>query len=131
MNKAILIGRLGEDPQIKYIPSGAAVSNFSMATKDRWQDKSGEWKESTSWHKVVVWRKLAEQTSSLSKGDLIIVFGKTHTRSWDSDQGKKYITEVIANEILKAQYLTDSQQATSAPPVTDYAPPVTDDDIPF
>ena len=100
MNLHILIGNLGKDPELRYTQSGAAVVNFSMATKKRWK-KDGEQQERTSWHNIVAWGPLAEAVGkNLSKGSKVMVQGDSHTRSWDGDDGtKKYITEVTAKEI--------------------------------
>lgn len=111
LNKVMLIGRLGQDPELKYTPSGSAVCNFSMATSESWTDKSGQKQEKTEWHRIVVWGKLAELCNQyLGKGRQAFVEGKLQTRSWDDKEGvKKYTTEVMANTV---QFL-DSKQAAS------------------
>lgn len=107
-NKCILIGRLGKDPELKFTPSGAAVCSFSIATSEAWEDKSGEKKERTEWHQVVVWGSLAELCSKyLSKGRQAMVEGKVSTREWpDKNGGKRYSTEVIASSV---QFLGEAQ----------------------
>jgi single-strand DNA-binding protein len=101
VNKVILLGRLGQNPEIKYTPGGAAVCNFSLATTESWTDKSGQKQEKTEWHRIVVWGKLAELCNQyLSKGRQAFVEGRLQTRSWDDKDGnKKYTTEIMANTV--------------------------------
>ncbi|MDD0851450.1 single-stranded DNA-binding protein [Halobacteriovorax sp. GB3] len=101
INKVILIGRLGQDPELKYTPSGAAVCNFTLATSESWADKSGQKQERTEWHRVVVWGKLAELCNQyLAKGRQCFVEGQLQTRSWDDKDGnKRYTTEINARNI--------------------------------
>ena len=101
VNKVILVGRLGQNPEVRYTPSGAAVANFSVATNESWTDKSGQKQERTEWHRVVVWGKLAELCNQyLSKGRQCYVEGRLQTRQWqDKDGQTKYTTEVQAQTI--------------------------------
>ena len=102
VNKVILLGRLGQDPELKYTPSGASVCNFSMATTESWTDKSsGQKQERTEWHRIVVWGKLAELCNQyLSKGRQAFVEGRVQTRAWDDKDGnKRYTTEIMANTV--------------------------------
>jgi len=102
VNKVIVLGRLGQDPELKYTPSGAAVCNFSLATSETWTDKnSGQKNEKTEWHRIVVWGKLAELCNQyLSKGRQAFVEGKIQTRSWDDKDGnKRYTTEISASTV--------------------------------
>lgn len=102
VNKVILLGRLGQDPELKYTPSGAGVCNFSLATSETWNDKnSGQKQERTEWHRVVVWGKLAELCNQyLSKGRQAFVEGRLQTRSWDDQNGqKRYTTEINASTV--------------------------------
>ncbi|MBD66452.1 MAG: single-stranded DNA-binding protein [Halobacteriovoraceae bacterium] len=102
VNKVILLGRLGQDPELKYTPSGAAVCNFSLATSESWNDKnSGQKQERTEWHRVVVWGKLAELCNQyLSKGRQAFVEGRLQTRSWEDKSGqKRYTTEINATTV--------------------------------
>lgn len=148
VNKVILLGNLGKDPELKYTPSGQAVAKFSLATSDRWKDKgSGEPQERTEWHNIVCWAKLAETASQyLSKGSSVYLEGRIQTRSWDDKEGKRhYMTEVIANEMVMlggrgdgqakgaARAASSGARASEAPEPQYSAPPVeiTDDDIPF
>ena len=101
VNKVIILGRLGQDPELKYTPGGAAVCNFSLATSENWTDKSGEKQERTEWHRIVVWGKLAELCNQyLSKGRQAFVEGKLQTRSWEDNNGqKRYTTEISATTV--------------------------------
>jgi len=102
LNKAMIIGRLGRDPEIRYTPGGVAVANFSVATSEEWKDKeSNEKKERTEWHRIVAFGKLGEICGEyLSKGKQIYVEGRIQTRSWeDKDGNKKYTTEIVASDV--------------------------------
>lgn len=99
VNKVILVGRLGQDPEVRYAPSGTAVANFSIATNDVRRDRDGNNQESTDWHKIVAFGKTAEFLQQyINKGDMIYVEGKLQTRSWEDKDGvKRYVTEVLTN----------------------------------
>lgn len=102
INKVILIGNLGRDPEVRFTPSGQAVANFSIATSESWTDKSsGQKQEKTEWHRIVVWGKLAELCGEyLKKGRQCYVEGRLQTREWTDKEGKKnYTTEVVANTV--------------------------------
>lgn len=101
VNKVILVGNLGADPEMRYTPSGAGVCELRLATNEQWTDKSGQRQERTEWHRVVVWGKRAEVCSKyLSKGRQAYVEGKLRTRSWEDKEGqKRYTTEIIANDV--------------------------------
>lgn len=101
VNKVILIGRLGGNPEIRYTPGGAAVANFNIATSENWNDKSGQKQERTEWHRIVVWSKLAELCNQyLTKGRQVYIEGRLQTRQWDDKDGnKRYTTEVVANAV--------------------------------
>ena len=102
VNKGILIGNLGSDPEVKTTPSGVQVANFSLATSESWTDKaSGEKKEKAEWHRLVLWRRLAEIAGQyLKKGAKIYIEGKLETRSWEDKEGqKRYTTEVIVDKL--------------------------------
>lgn len=102
VNKVILIGNLGKDPEVRFTPSGAAVANFSIATNESWTDKSGQKQERTEWHRIVVWGKTAENCAKfLQKGRQVYIEGRLQTRSWDDKEGKKqYMTEIVANSVV-------------------------------
>ena len=101
VNKIILVGRLGKNPELKYIQSGAPVCNFSVATTETWKDKSGAKQERTEWINIIAWNKLAEICAEyLTKGMLVYIEGKLQTRSWeDKHGGKRYATEVVADTL--------------------------------
>ena len=139
INKVILIGRLGSDPEVRYTPSGVAVANFNIATSEEWKDKdSGEKRERTEWHRIVAWRRLGEICGEyLSKGQQVYVEGRIQTNAWEDKEGnKRYTTEIIANTV---QFLGRRDSSESAKPrgssSANYqgVPPQGpgDDDIPF
>ena len=99
INKVILVGNLGKDPEVRHLESGATVATFTMATNENYKDKAGEWQTVTQWHNVVAWRYLAEMAErSLKKGGLVYVEGKLTNRKYqDKDGNDRYITEVVAN----------------------------------
>lgn len=101
INKVIIVGRLGRDPEVRYTQDGTAVTNFSVATSDEWRDKqSGEKRERTEWHRIVAWRRLGEICGEyLSKGRQVYVEGKLQTRSWEQDGVTKYTTEIVATDV--------------------------------
>lgn len=101
VNKVILLGRLGQDPELKYTPTGMAVCNFSLATSEKWKDKAGQDQERTEWHRVVVWGKIAELCNQyLTKGRQAYLEGSLQTRSWDDKDGnKRYTTEINAKTV--------------------------------
>ena len=112
INKVILIGRLGKDPEMRFTPSGKAVTNFTLATNEVWTDQNGEKQERTEWHRVVTWGRLAENCAKLlSKGKQVYVEGRIQTRQWDDKDGnKRYTTEIVANTMQLLSPL-DSQGA--------------------
>jgi len=101
VNKVILIGRLGKDPEVRNLDNGAVVANFSIATSESYKDKTtGEKKEVTEWHNIVLWRGLAEIAQKyLRKGDMVFIEGKLRTRSWEKDGVTRYTTEVVADNM--------------------------------
>ena len=101
VNKVILVGNLGKDPELKYTPSGAAVATFSLATSERYKDKQGEQQEKTEWHNIVAWRQLAEICGKyLHKGKQVYIEGRLQHRSYDDRDGnKRYITEIVADQM--------------------------------
>ncbi|MCH8980768.1 single-stranded DNA-binding protein [candidate division KSB1 bacterium] len=145
VNKVILIGNLGSDPELKYTPSGAAVTNFNVATNEVWNDKDGNKQERTEWHRVVLWRKLAEIAGEyLKKGSKVYLEGRLQTRSWEDKDGvKRYTTEVVADNMTmldaKSEDGGSSSGVSSAPPPSESppgeSPPAADsgaeDDLPF
>jgi single-strand DNA-binding protein len=101
INKAMLIGNLGKDPETRFTQTGAPITTFSIATSERWKDASGEQKEQTQWHRIVTFSRLAEIcTEYLKKGSKVYIEGRIQTRSWDDQDGnKKYISEIVAREM--------------------------------
>ncbi len=143
LNKVMLIGRLGADPEIRYTPGGAAVANFRMATTEQWTSKEGEKQERTEWHKIVAWRKLGETCGEyLHKGSLVYIEGSLQTRDWeDRDGNKRWTTEIIAyrmqmldrkrepGEAVPAEEHFPTEEPVEATPTAD--PEAPEDDIPF
>ncbi|NND07545.1 MAG: single-stranded DNA-binding protein [Saprospiraceae bacterium] len=99
INKVVLIGNLGRDPEVRHFENGSMVAKFSLATNENYRDKAGEWQTNTEWHDIVAWRSLAERAEkTLKKGSLVYVEGKlTHRKYQDKDGNDRYITEVVAN----------------------------------
>lgn len=143
INKVILIGRLGADPELRYTPSGSPVANFRVATSENWVDREGQRQERTEWHRIVAWGKLAELCGEyLSKGRQVYLEGRLQTRQWDDRDGnKRYTTEIVARDV---QFLggrgdaapsggrRDAGQSADADNNFDYGPaPMMDDDVPF
>jgi single-strand DNA-binding protein len=103
VNKVILIGNLGKDPEVKFTPGGTAVAKFSLATNERYKDKSGEWQDRTEWHNIVAWQRLAEIVGEyVKKGNKLYIEGRLQTSSWEDKQSgeKKYRTEIIAQDLV-------------------------------
>ena len=140
INKAILVGRLGSDPEVRYTPSGVAVANFNIATSEEWKDKdTGEKRERTEWHRIVAWSKLGEICGEyLSKGRQVYVEGRIQTRSWeDRDGNKRYTTEIVASDVqfLGGRDAGPGVRAEGGAPASNFeSSPIQapeDDDIPF
>jgi single-strand DNA-binding protein len=103
VNKVILIGNLGKDPEVKYTPSGTPVAKLTLATNERYKAKDGQWQDRTEWHNIVLWQRLAEIAGEyLKKGSKVYIEGKLQTRSWEDKQTnqKRYMTEVVANDLV-------------------------------
>lgn len=103
VNKVILIGNLGKDPELKYTPTGTPVAKFTLATNERYKDKAGEWQDRTEWHNIVLWQRLAEIAGEyLKKGGKVYIEGRLQTHSWDDPKTnvKKYMTEVVASDLV-------------------------------
>jgi single-strand DNA-binding protein len=102
VNKVILIGNLGKDPELKHTSGGTAVASITVATNERYKDKNGEWQDKTEWHNVVLWQRLAEIASEyLKKGRSVYIEGRLQTRSWEDKQGqKRYTTEIVASDLV-------------------------------
>lgn len=142
LNKAMIIGRLGQDPDVRYTQSNTAVANLSVATSERYKDKQGEWKENTEWHKVVAWGRLAEICQEyLKKGSQVYIEGPIQTRKWEDKDGQtRYTTEIKALTMTMLDSKGDSGEVPKKP---DSSQPVSssvdlnedfddiDDDLPF
>lgn len=129
INKAIIIGRVGKDPEVNYTPSGHAVAKFSVATSEKYKDSSGNTIENTEWHNIVAWRKLAEIIGQyVHKGDMIYIEGKLKTESWEKDGVKHYRTNIEAKDV---QFLGGKKQEQGQAGQGSNGPIPDDDDIPF
>ncbi len=150
VNRVILVGNLGADPDLKYTQNGKAVCNLSVATNEVWKDKSGQKQEKTEWHRVNVWGDQAENCSKyLAKGRMVYIEGRLQTRSWDDKDGKKrYSTEIVTDRVVflgggdgEGKQSGNQQssgkrgwggnQGGQGKCNTDDMPPQSDDDIPF
>ena len=135
VNKVILIGRLGRDPEMRYTSGGTPVCNFSLATDEVFRDKGGERQKRTEWHRIVAWAKLAEQCSQLlKKGSLTYIEGQLRTREWNDREGnKRRTTEIVAfrMRILTPKGELPEQTELGPEPPEATAPTITDEDVPF
>lgn len=152
INKVILLGHLGKDPELKYTPQGTPVAKFSLATSDRFKDKDGNWQDRTEWHNITAWGRTAEIVGEyLKKGRQVYIEGALRTHSWDDKQTgqKKYMTEVVVNDLVLlgggrseggGDFSGSSRSASAggnnfdqrAPePEPAASGPITDEDIPF
>ena len=141
VNKVILVGNLGQDPEIKYTAGGAAVTTLSLATSESWKDKdTGSDQEKTEWHRVVLWRRLAEIAGEyLKKGSKVYIEGQLQTRKWEQDGQTRYTTEVVGRDMqfldsrggssADSSSYENANQDTNSQNLPDSG--ITDDDIPF
>ncbi len=136
VNKAILIGNLGADPELRYTPSGSAVATFNIATTDKWKGKDGQMQERTDWHRIVLWERQAEIAKEyLRKGSAVYIEGRIQTRNYEDKEGvKRYVTEIIGQRMQLLGGRPGAAGEGSAPEVPP-APPSDldreDDDLPF
>ena len=116
INKVILIGNLGRDPEVRFMPNGDAVCNFSIATSDTWKDKSGEKQSKTEWHNIVMYRRLAEIAGEyLKKGSSVYLEGSLQTRKWQTKEGQdRTTTEVVAREMTMLDSKGDNMESSSS-----------------
>lgn len=142
VNRAIIIGRLGQDPEVKYFQDGSAVCNFSVATSQEWKDKAtGEKREKTEWHRIVAFRKLAELCAQyLAKGRQVYIEGRLQTRQWEKEGQTHYTTEIVANNLVFLGGRGGDNRPPAPNPDDNYGPVFggsggygssDDDDIPF
>ena len=141
VNKVILVGNVGQDPEVKYTPSGTPVAKFSLATNERFKDRNDEWQDRTEWHNIVAWQRLAEIVGEyIRKGSRLYIEGKLQTSSWDDRQGggKRYRTEIVARDIVLLGSRVDENNSDF--PKTngrehqeayEHSSEITDEDIPF
>ncbi len=122
VNKVILIGNLGKDPEVRYLEGGIAVANFPIATTETFRDKNGNKNEQTEWHQIVLWRRLAEVAEKyLRKGQMVYLEGKIRSRSWeDKDGNKRYTTEIFGDVLTILSRRDDNQQTGYQRPATPY-----------
>jgi single-strand DNA-binding protein len=151
VNKVILIGNLGKDPEVKFTPSGTPVAKVTLATNERYKDKNGEWQDRTEWHNLVLWQRQAEIAGEyLKKGSKVYIEGRLQTHSWDDKQTnqKRYMTEVIVQDLVllggrgegagegsgsnaRGVAANSFEQRPPEPEVPVASTPITDEDIPF
>ena len=153
VNKVILLGNLGKDPEVKYTPQGTAVAKFTLATNERYKDKNGEWQDRTEWHNLVAWARTAEIVGEyLKKGGKVYVEGSLRTSSWDDKETgqKKYKTEIVVNDLVllggrgegggggdsggrskSSSAGNNFDQSTPEPESAPASSPISDEDIPF
>jgi single-strand DNA-binding protein len=149
VNKVILLGNVGKDPEVKFLPSGSAVANLTIATSERFKDKGGEWQDRTEWHNLVAYQRTAEIIRDyVKKGSKLYIEGRIQTRSWDDKNSgeKKYRTEIIIGELVLlsgrgegegggsySRTSTSTYDQRGASPADDLvsSTEITDDDIPF
>lgn len=138
LNKVMLIGNLGKDPEVRYTTSGSAVASFSLATTEKYKAKNGDWEEKTEWHNVVMWGRLAEIAGEyLSKGKTVYIEGRLQTRKWQDKDGRdRYSTEVVGDKMQMLSGKTDGakprdKEREPAPYQGGFDDPAVCDDIPF
>lgn len=141
VNKVILVGRLGKDPEVRHLENGATVANFSMATSETYKDKTtGDRKEITEWHNIVLWRGLADVAAKyLHKGDMVYIEGKLRTRSWEKDNVTRYTTEVVGDNMTMLSSKPSGSSSDYSPSTAtapqgrndDYKSSDSSDDLPF
>jgi len=138
VNKVILVGNVGQNPEVKYTPSGFPVARVSLATNERFKDGNDQWQDRTEWHSIVAWQRLAEIVGEyVRKGTKLYIEGKLQTTSWQDRQSgeKKYRTEIVARDLVLLGSRENGQntatQVVGDGSSTEPAPAVVDDDIPF
>jgi single-strand DNA-binding protein len=119
VNKVILLGNLGQDPEVRTLENGSKLATVSIATSENYKDQAGEWQEKTEWHRLTMWRWTAEKAEKLKKGDRVYVEGKLTTRSWEQDGVKKYVTEVVVSDLQFTTKATDSNYSGGVPMPTE------------
>ncbi len=133
INKVILIGNLGADPELRHTQSGVTVASFRVATTERWKGQDGQMQEQTEWHSIVAWKRLGEICGEyLSKGSRVYVEGKLQTRKWQDQDGKdRYTTEIVAREMKMLSPKGEAGQEGTSREEWKEPPPMGDDSVPF
>jgi single-strand DNA-binding protein len=133
INKVLIIGNLGADPEIRYLQDGTAAASFTVATTERWKGKDGQMQEATEWHRVTAWRRLAEICGEyLSKGSRVYIEGKLQTRKWEKDDVTHYTTEIVAREMkMLSPKQGDSGSGSGGYGAGGHEPPPMESDVPF
>src|SRR5579864_3085278 len=144
VNKVILVGNVGKDPEVRYTPSGTPVAKFSLATNENFKGRSDEWQERTEWHNIVAWQRLAEIVGEyVQKGSKLYIEGKLQTSSWEDKQSgeRKYRTEIVARELVllgpresngeRERASHDTRNESAMQPAHPRSAEITDEDIPF
>lgn len=137
INKVILIGNLGKDPEVRHLEGGSSVANFTLATNENYKDKTGEWQKQTEWHNIVAWGNLAEYAEKwLKKGMLVFIEGKlTHRKYQDKEGNDRYITEVksVSIRMMEKREYSGDESGSQQPADVSSTPPTYDqeDDLPF
>jgi len=144
VNKVILVGNVGKDPEVRYTPSGTPVAKFSLATNENFKGRSDEWQERTEWHNIVAWQRLAEIVGEyVQKGSKLYIEGKLQTSSWEDKQSgeRKYRTEIVARELVllgpresngeQERASHDTRNESAMQPAHPRSAEITDEDIPF
>ena len=140
VNKVILVGNVGKDPEVRYAPSGVALAKFNVATNERFKDKSGEWQDRTEWHNVLAWQRLAEIVGEyVHQGARLYIEGKLQTSSWEdrSSGDRKYRTEIVARDIVLLGSRQTGSEADEESAEDESEPAqvgtgeITDDEVPF
>jgi single-strand DNA-binding protein len=143
VNKVILVGRLGRDPETRYTSGGQAVCNFTLATDESYRDRAGERQKRTEWHRIVLWGKLAEISQQyLKKGHLVYLEGRIQTRQWDDREGNKRTTTEIVGNVMRmltsrgeapaaAAAAAEPEHPPAGPDDSQAGPEISDEDIPF
>ncbi|MCF7801294.1 MAG: single-stranded DNA-binding protein [Candidatus Marinimicrobia bacterium] len=129
LNKVMLVGHLGADPDVRYTPKGTAIANLSLATNETHKDDKGEWVENTDWHKLVIWGKKAEFAEEyVKKGSMILVEGRLQTRNWeDKEKNKHYVTEVVCDRVTLLGSSSQKNKTKAAPSEEEES----EEDLPF
>jgi single-strand DNA-binding protein len=133
LNKVLLIGNTGRDPEVRYTASGTAVASFSLATSEKFKNKGGEWEERTEWHNIILWGRLAEIAGEyLTKGKTVFIEGRLQTRKWQDRDGKdRFTTEIVGEKMQMLSRKEGNGRTEEAPSQGEQTPPPSDDEIPF